>query len=210
MTQIKRIPCGIVNCYLLTGDQGSILVDTGNPGMTDAILSAIPNADVRLILLTHGHSDHIGSAACLRDRLHAPIAMHEADKVLITNPNARKLYAHTPLGRMLSRMSESTMEHAGTPAFEPDLLLSDGDSLSPYGVHASVVYLPGHTAGSIGVLTDENDLIAGDAACHMLRPTAARLYEDRAMMERSIDKMNDLSVRRLYVGHGAPFPLSAI
>ena len=210
MTQIKRIPCGIVNCYLLSGDGGSVLVDACNPGMGETILSAIEGADVKLILLTHGHSDHIGSAAYLREKLQAPIAMHAADVELITNPGARQLYGHTLLGRALARASATTMENAGIPPFEPDVLLSDGDDLSRYGVRADMIALPGHTAGSIGVLTEERDLIAGDAACHMLRPTVARIYEDRAAMEQSIAKMRQRGVQRLYVGHGSPFLLSAI
>lgn len=210
MTMIHRIPCGIVNCYLLTGETGSILVDACNPGMGDGIRKAIGNAEVKLIVLTHGHSDHIGSTAYLRDQMHAPIAMSGMDVELIANPRMRKLYGHTPLGCILARASETAMADAGTSKFEPDILLSDGDDLSHYGVQASIITLPGHTAGSIGVLTNEHELVAGDAAFHMLRPTGARIYEDRAAMEQSISKMRQRGVERLYVGHGSPFRMSAI
>lgn len=202
MTSIKRIPCGIVNCYLLTGDTGSILIDTGNPGDADKIEKALNGTPISLILLTHGHTDHCGAAAELHERLKAPIAMHEADVELIENPNVRKLYGHTFLGHILAKASASTMENGKVKPFAPDVLVDDGFSLKPYGVSAHIVTLSGHTKGSIGILTDEGNMIVGDAAFHMLRPTSARIYEDRAQMEKSVEKMKNLCNGLLYVGHG--------
>lgn len=202
MTSIKRIPCGIVNCYLLSGDTGSIVIDTGNPGDADRIVMALNGTPISLILLTHGHTDHCGAAAELHERLKAPVAMHEADVELVENPSARKLYGHTPLGRILAKASASTMENGKVKPFVPDVLLNDGFDLTPYGVAAHVVALPGHTKGSVGVLTDEGDMFVGDAAFHMLRPTSARIYEDRTQMEKSVEKIKSLCKGLLYVGHG--------
>ena len=85
-----------------------------------------------------------------------------------------------------------------------DVFFEDGQSLADYGADARVVALPGHTPGSIGVLTPEGELILGDAMFHMLRPTGSRLYEDRAEMERSLEKISKLPVKRIFPGHGKP------
>ena len=82
MTRIKRIPCGMVNCYLLTGKDGAVLVDTGETGYEEKILEACAGKNVRLIMLTHGHIDHIQNAAYLARELKAPIGMNEKDLAL--------------------------------------------------------------------------------------------------------------------------------
>lgn len=202
MNSIIRISCGIVSCYLLTGDTGNILIDSGNPGDAEKIVSALNGTPISLILLTHGHTDHCGSAAELHKRLKAPVAMHEADAELLENPNARKLYSHTLLGRILAKASASTMENGKVEPFTPGVLVDNGFDLKPYGVAAHIIALPGHTKGSVGIITDEGDMIVGDAAFHMIKPTSARIYEDRAQMEKSVEKMKAICKGLLYVGHG--------
>lgn len=204
MCTVQRIACGIVSCYLVSGKDGNILIDTCNASDEDSIFEALKGANVKLILLTHGHTDHCGAAAGLSKRLNAPIAMHEADVELIAHPDARALYAHTPLGRVMAKTSKRTMAGMTVPPFQPDLLVEDGFDLSPYGVSARVVALPGHTLGSVGVLTERGDMVVGDAASHMIRPTGARIYEDRQRMEESLGVIKRLCTGLVYVGHGSP------
>lgn len=204
MCTVQRIICGFVNCYLLMGDAGAILIDTANPHYSDLILRQLGNVSVNLIVLTHGHSDHVGSAAELSQKLHAPVAMHEADAPLITAPASRKLQGHTLLGRVLAGASQSVMAKTRVSPFVPTVQVDEGFDLSAYGVRAQVVALPGHTAGSIGILTNTGDIIVGDAAFHMLRPTGARIYEDRKGMEASVEKIRRLCTGSIYVGHGNP------
>lgn len=54
VTEIKRIVCGMVNCYLVTGKAGSVLVDTGEKGYEEKVLRECGNKNVRLLVLTHG------------------------------------------------------------------------------------------------------------------------------------------------------------
>lgn len=204
MCTVQRISCGFVNCYLLMDDAGAILIDTANPHCSDLILRQLGNVSVNLIVLTHGHSDHVGSAAELSQKLHAPVAMHEADTPLITAPASRKLQGHTLLGRVLAGASQSVMAKTRVSPFVLTVPVDEGFDLSAYGVRAHVVALPGHTAGSIGVLTNTGDIIVGDAAFHMLRPTGARIYEDRKEMEASVEKIRRLCTGSIYVGHGNP------
>lgn len=210
MVTIRRVSCGIVNCYLLSGESGSVLIDAGNPNCGKMILRKLGDIKVSLILLTHGHSDHIGSAADLSEKLHAPIAMNQADVPLITEPCSCKLHGHTALGRILAGASEATMKNASVAPFTPEVLVDEGFELSSYGISAHVIALPGHTAGSIGVLTDAGDVIVGDAAFHMFRPTGARIYEDREAMEASVAKIKRLCTGRIYVGHGGPIKPSVL
>lgn len=202
---IKRIKRGTVNCHLLTGKGGSILVDACNPSDADAIYKEIKDENVRLILLTHGHPDHFGAAAELARRLSVPVAMSRDDAVLLENYNARTLHTHTFLGRVLKLMTRILVPAEGIGSVCPDIWLEDGQDLSVYGVEAKVIALPGHTMGSVGVLTG-TDFIVGDALFNLLRPTKALLFEDREAMERSVGVVARSRATLIHVGHGRPIP----
>lgn len=207
---VERIKCRAVNCYLLTGSKGSVLVDAGNPTDVSRIYRRVKGKNVRLILLTHGHPDHIGAASGLVRLLHVPIAMSREDAVLLDAPAVRKLQGHTFLGRILSLMSKWSMRGEVDFPLSPDIWLEDGQDLMEYGLEARIVSLPGHTKGSVGVLTGEKDFIVGDALFHIIRPTMALLYENREQMEESAGIIIQSGARFLYAGHGRPFSIEKI
>lgn len=201
---IERIRISYANCYLLSGEGGSILIDTCNYKDGERILKRIRDRNVRLILLTHCHFDHVSSAKYLADRLNVPIAMSGADLHLLGKGQLSVLHASTPLGRLFSAFSQPVLKKATYSWFMPDILLEDGQSLAEYGVNARVVALPGHTKGSVGVLTEEDGIIVGDAMFNLLRPTAARIYEDEELMLESVAKIRASVADTIYVGHGRP------
>ncbi len=164
MQVIERIPAGTACCWLLRGETGSVLIDTGmrNAGQ---ILRQVQDANVRLILLTHAHFDHIKNAAFLAQELRAPVALHPADLPLLEHQSARPLNAQGVRGQMLRYFSKKLMQKPLEP-FSPEILLSDGMRLNAYGVDAQVIELPGHTAGSTGVIAGEA-IVVGDALMRM-------------------------------------------
>lgn len=206
---IKRIKRGTVNCHLLTGKGGSILIDACNPSDATFIYERVKDENVRLIVLTHGHPDHIGGAAELARRLSVPVAMGRGDAELLEPSGERPLHTHTLMGRMLKRATNVLVLRIDA-AVCPDIWLEDGDDLSEYGVEAKVIALPGHTRGSIGVLAGTGDFFVGDALFNILRPTGALLYEDREQMERSVDVIARSRATHIHVGHGRPIPTSKI
>ena len=201
---VERIKISYANCYLLSGDGGSILIDTCNYKDGPKILERIKDKNVKLILLTHGHFDHVSSAKYLAKRLGVPIAMSEKDVPIIGKGEDSILLGATALGKVISFFSKPVLKRARYSLFTPDVLLKDGEDLSRYGVKAHIVELPGHTKGSIGVLTDDGNIIVGDAMFNMLRPTGSRLYEDKEIMEKSVEKIKKSGAKTIYVGHGKP------
>ncbi len=207
--KIERIGCSMVNCWLISGSEGSILVDTAVFRYKDMLYERLKDANVRLIFLTHGHTDHTGNAAFLAQKLGAKIGMSEADIELIGEDlKEHPLQADTFMGRMILGGSQKSMYKA--PKFVPDVLFSDGDTLADYGVpNAIVTGLPGHTKGSLGLLCGEH-IIVGDAMFNLLRPTHARLYENKEQMLKSTKKILESGARSIMPGHGKAFAPSAV
>lgn len=201
---IQRLRFGYANCYLLSEEGGSILIDTCNYKDGPGILKRIEGKNVKLIILTHGHFDHVSSAKYLAKRLNVPIAMSQKDLYMIGNGTSSVLHADTLFGRIMVHFSQRVLKMASYSTFEPDIMLEEGLDLSEFGVGASIIALPGHTPGSVGVLTDDGEIIVGDAMFNMMRPTGSRLFEDKDTMEQSVLKIRKSGAKTIYVGHGKP------
>jgi glyoxylase-like metal-dependent hydrolase (beta-lactamase superfamily II) len=91
--------------------------------------------------------------------------------------------------------------------FTPDVLLTDGADLSPHGLEATIVSIPGHSPGSIGVLTPEGDFFCGDLLTNTKGPALNSLLDVRDLANRSAANVRRLSVKVVYPGHGDPFPI---
>ncbi len=137
-------PVGIygANCCLVYDDHGNAaVIDPGDEA--NEILEEIRNRslNVRAILLTHSHFDHIGAAARLQRELGVPVYVH-ADDV-----------------RGLTNAQYSVMPLADPPV--ADHLLKDGDTVAVGDITFTVMHTPGHTVGSV-CYRCENVLFAGD------------------------------------------------
>ncbi len=205
------------NIYLLTGDR-SVLVDSGGPADVPRILAflqahGVAPAQLALILFTHGHWDHAGGAAQLRRATGTPIAIHRADADLVRQGNNGALKPTCRMGRMLRPLVDR-----GYPPFEPDLLLDAEMDLGEFGVSARIVFTPGHTPGSISVLTQENEIIVGDLLMGgyfggWLSPTCPGLHyfaDDLGQLYASVRTVLDVGPGVVHPGHGGPLRRDAI
>jgi glyoxylase-like metal-dependent hydrolase (beta-lactamase superfamily II) len=83
--------------------------------------------------------------------------------------------------------------------------VEDGDNLLSYGVEARVVHIPGHSAGSIGVLTNNGDLFCGDLFTNTKEPSLGAIIDDEAATQASVGKLKQMDIEQVYPGHGDPF-----
>ncbi len=214
--EIKPIGLGGVNCYLVQTGADFILIDTGHPGKRAALESGLEKAGcqpghLKLIVLTHGDADHAGNGAYLREKYAAPIAMHPADWGMVERgdmdwnrkPKPDKIsIVFKILGAVVMTFSQAGQ----FDLFRPDVAVDDGFDLAEYGAAAQVVHIPGHSKGSIGVLTAGGDLFCGDLLYNMPGFFAV---DDAAAYNASLKKLSGLNVKTVYPGHGKPFSLEA-
>lgn len=201
-------PLSSVNCYLIKTDSGCILIDTGcsnSRAELERELGACREpGGLRLIVLTHGDFDHSGNAAYLRQRFGARIAMHRQDSAMVERGDA---FEGRQGGNFFLRMLVSLIFRFGRSSrFKPDLYLDDGDDLAEYDLEAKVLHIPGHSRGSIAVLTAGGQLFSGDLVVKKNRPVRNSLIDDPAAASASIERLKRLKIITVYPGHGKPFP----
>jgi glyoxylase-like metal-dependent hydrolase (beta-lactamase superfamily II) len=84
MVGIHPITLGVDNCYIIQSE-GTIMIDGGAPKQAKRFMEGLESlsmkpGDIQLIVLTHGHWDHIGSAKEIKEITGAPIALHRHEK----------------------------------------------------------------------------------------------------------------------------------
>ena len=203
--QVHTIPTGMGQAHLVDTGSGFLLVDAGLPGCEEKILQRIRRlggADLRLILITHAHLDHYGSAAALRRLTGAPIAIHRADAEDMARGISQVGAARGRgrLGKALLPLAQRLLKPEPTAA---DVLLKDGDILDEYGPEITAVHTPGHTTGSSTFLVGARLAFAGDLVLANGRPHAQRLYaQDWPRLAESLRHLQSLKPQWVYCGHG--------
>jgi hydroxyacylglutathione hydrolase len=196
------------NCYLVkTGAGGYVLIDTGYSTKRAEVEQGLEQAgcqpgNLKLIILTHGHGDHTGNCVYLREKYGAPIAIHRGDSEMVESGIKAGLIDRIMLDIL------SFVFRMGKPArFRPDLYVEDGQDLSAYGFDAKVVHLPGHSKGSIGILTAGGDLFCGDLITNKDKPVKHSIVDDPAEFNASLARLKTLPAKTVYPGHGKPFAM---
>jgi hydroxyacylglutathione hydrolase len=205
---------GSVNCYLVQTDSGHILIDTGSSNKRADLENELAGAQVRnlqLVVVTHGDFDHTGNGAYLRQKYGAKIAMHHAESGMAEHGN---MFLNRKSGNFLIKMMAPLVPilfgFGKSQRFKPDLYVEEGDDLSEYGFGAQVLHLPGHSQGSIGVLTAGGDLFCGDLFENTKKPALNSIMDDLAAAHASLEKLKGFEINTVYPGHGQPFPMEAL
>ena len=131
--------------------------------------------------------------------------MHKGDLKMVESGDM--FYNKNLIMRTLAKIVFFLLMRGTFEKFTPDILIEDEQDLTPYGLHAKAIHIPGHSKGSIGILTTNNDLICGDLLINIKQPEKNTLIDNQEELDASVEKITSLGINTIYPGHGKPFPM---
>lgn len=202
-----------MNSYLLDTGDGLVVIDTGTSAKHINLLGKGLSekgwsfADIKHILITHCHYDHIGGLAYLQTKTDAPTYAHSADIPIIQGEKIPDFPPAEELGIFNRRIRRMIMKRK-FPSGRVDVELRDQQVLGDIMPNLTVIHLPGHSYGQVGFwLPDERLLIGGDVMFNtplgMTMPFRVA-SPDWAEAKRSIKRVAGMDVKAICVGHGRP------
>ena len=218
-TSLSVIPIklGYVKSFLIKGDK-AVIVDTGYPGNGERILDSLREnlinpSDISLIIITHGHIDHYGSADELRKLTGAPVAMHRTDAEYIRK-GIHYIGMPTCLPARIFKSLFIKKDPILSKSLEVDIAFETNIDLKEFGINGSIIHTPGHTAGSVSIILSGGTAIIGDLIMGgILRkrtPHYPLFASDFFQLKESIREILALSPKIIHASHGGPFTKQAV
>ncbi len=168
---VTTITVNNAKIYLVERDNKLIMIDSGNPGdeheieafMRDAGLE--PDA-IDYLILTHGHLDHLGTAAYFQNKYGISVLGGRGDAKMFAEGRQQPLCSTS----MLAKAIDMSLQGKTYKHLTPDILIDKPYSLASLGVEGSILPMPGHTLGTLLVSFDNiifvGDLIRGELVRH--------------------------------------------
>lgn len=197
------------NCYVIRTDTHNIYIDAALKSQQDKLLPYLEEKKEHVLLLTHGHWDHIGASALMK-QYGAPIYAHKADIPWLTDFD---LHWQIGFGQFKDaddfpvppERYDTFWSEIGEPV-SVDHFVQEGDVLTFGEVSLRVVELSGHSAGSVGYYDADLDvLFTGDALMHTGFFGGLAQYCDYDMYCSSMQKLVELKPGTVYTAHTEPY-----
>ncbi len=214
--KIYNIGGYVVKNYLLETPQGIIAIDTGYPGGAGKFRTRFENrwplSNLKYIFLTHHHDDHAGFLGDLLEMTDAKVILHPLAVEALAAGKSNEPPGAGYSSALASLFGKIKKDFSYPPVQIGDrAILAHNENEQVFesmGLPIRILFLPGHTADSIGLfLPETGQLFCGDAAMNAVISVARHTIwiEDAAEFGRSWDKMLALNPTKIYPSHGTPF-----
>ena len=209
INRVHIVPMGMANAYLIEDDDGLTLIDAGFPNKQVAVFEVIhalgrSPGQLKHLIFTHGHPDHIGSAAAIVRETGARTYMHPLDIPMAESGGPFRPMTPAPglLRQVMCRLFFHPEERLEPVAI--DQLLTDGEVL-PIAGGIEVIHVPGHCAGQVALLWRPGRMLfAGDVCMNLMGLADPVGFENLDEGRASQRKLANLSFDAAGFGHGKP------
>jgi len=216
---IQIIKVGITNCYIIK-HESTILVDAGMPDEINKFSKGLKDlgihpGEIKAIVITHCHWDHIGCAKKIKDMTGAKVVVQKNEENILIKGEPLLPPAVTRWGKIFGVFVKKLSGKYSIEPCEADIVIEEEDySLEEFGIKGKIVFTPGHSPGSISVVLDSGDAFVGDLAMNGLplttRPNLPIFAEDISAVKNSWRKLIDKGVKKIYPAHGKPFHIEKL
>ena len=227
MNHYIRLNLGITKAYLLPCSKGYLLIDTGYESDYKKFRRKLKKTgigidQIKYLLLTHYHDDHCGYANNLKNEFGIPLIVQKRSVPLLARGNSAEEeegYYITRRMRLLFSIFELFHKDFKYPPvlINDEDLLVDGDDkniLRALGIHADILYTPGHSADSMSVLYDDGTAFVGDAAMNFLQFAGTHYrpiyYNNLEQTYKSIQRLISAGAETILPAHGNPFSVKKL
>ena len=191
------------NCYLIKTSTGFILVVTGEKSKHQNLEEElrelnISSENLDLIIFTHCNLSVCYKYANLCEKLNVKTAIHVISKEI-------DFENKTLVQKIKDAFRKLTFNSSITKKFMPDLIIDEGYNLSEFGLNARVIYMPGFSDSSIGILTENGELFCDDVFIHNMPQTT--IEKDNLRIVRTL---KNLFIDIVYPGQGEPILLNSL
>ncbi|HZK42937.1 MAG TPA: MBL fold metallo-hydrolase [Syntrophomonadaceae bacterium] len=214
--EIKILTLGITNCYLIKGNQGYVLVDAGSLRKKRSFLNKlnklnIKPEEIKLIVITHAHYDHVGTLKDIKESCGCPVAISAHEEAIVAQGRVVIPPGTNLLGKIISFIGRTFHFVLKFPAVGGEYLVKEEFPLYDYGVKGTVIPTPGHTPGSLSVILDDGRAIVGDLAMNKPIGNIYPLFaEEPDLVYESWQELIGRGVERIYPAHGRSFSIDRI
>jgi len=214
-----RVEIGLSNGWIIRSGRGAALVDAGFDGFAPRVAWGLRHmglapSDLKLIIITHAHVDHIGALSDIVRGTGAAVAVHELEAEYVRTGQPLMPRGLTPRGRITVALGNRHPEALRVRAVEPKVIVRNELDLAPWGLAGRVVETPGHSPGSVSVVLEDGRAYVGDLVVNSFRPMlplrTSCFGDSPEEMPVSWRKVLDLGARVICPGHGRSFPAALL
>jgi glyoxylase-like metal-dependent hydrolase (beta-lactamase superfamily II) len=203
-----ELDLGFTNVQLLKCKDGYIQMDAGYKANVKKYLNLLkknniePN-EIKLIIANHAHFDHVGGLRKLKEITNAKVLAHEIDAEYLRKGSSVEPKPINFIVKLLFKLIPQALKYYDP--IEPDIIIKDEYSLEEYGVKAKVIHTPGHTLGTISLITEDGIAFIGCCAHGFplrLNPGLPTVAEDINQVYSSWERLLEEGVQKVYISHG--------
>jgi glyoxylase-like metal-dependent hydrolase (beta-lactamase superfamily II) len=204
---IQEVVAGRSNVFLVSKGNHHLLFDTSTKKYRNRLINNLDEmgiSSIDILVLSHSHFDHVGSAAIIRQRYQAKVMIHEKEAAYL-----RQGYCPPPPGTMLfSRLLIDLFADKLDSWFhydpcKPDIQVDDSYDFNIVGLNARLIHTPGHSPGMTSMIVDNEIALVGDAIFGIFPGSVFPPFaEDEPLLVESWKRLLDTGCRIYLPAHG--------